>query len=170
MVFVALCFMLPSHEITPQLPVTMPTGASFVPIVSSIVIAIQAVINTYDGWYAPFFFTEEDRDPSRDLPWSVFFGTLSIVAIYGAWNLALLDVRRRYRPWHTRRYPPRRQVRRFRVSLRHRDHRHFTHHPLKQSSTPCSWFALESSSPWDAMGCCFDRPVTSIDRELRPSA
>ena len=92
MVFVALCFVLPSHENAPKIAAPMPAAASFVAIVSSIDIAVQAVINTYDGWYSPFFFTEEDREPSRNLPQSILIGTLSIVAIYVLVNLALLHV------------------------------------------------------------------------------
>ena len=59
-------------------------------------VATQAVINTYDGWYAPFFFTEEDREPSRNVPRSMVLGTLSIidakVSLYLGGLLAMSDL------------------------------------------------------------------------------
>jgi APA family basic amino acid/polyamine antiporter len=91
-IFVLLCLFLRAHTVATQ-HVTSPAPAGGILVkIASIVIAIQAVINTYDGWYAPFFFTEEDREPSRNLPRSIFLGTLLIVAIYVLVNLALLHV------------------------------------------------------------------------------
>jgi len=92
--FVALCFTLPTHsEVLPAPTATaLPHSTGKFAVILSIVIAIQAVINTYDGWYAPFFFTEEDREPSRNLPRSMLLGILAIIAIYLLVNLALLYV------------------------------------------------------------------------------
>jgi len=59
---------------------------------SSIIFALQAVIKTYDGWQAPCFFTEEDRNPNRNLPRAMIIGTLAVTVIYVGMNLALLSV------------------------------------------------------------------------------
>jgi len=56
------------------------------------VLALQAVIVTYDGWYSAIYFTEEDRDPAKNLPRSALGGVLATMAIYLLVNLALLHV------------------------------------------------------------------------------
>lgn len=56
------------------------------------VLALQAVIYTYDGWTGVIYFSEEVRNPARDIPRSMFGGVLSVIAIYLLVNLALLYV------------------------------------------------------------------------------
>jgi len=56
------------------------------------IIALQAVIYTYDGWSGVIYFSEEVRDGPRNIPRSLFAGVFSIIAIYLAVNLALLYV------------------------------------------------------------------------------
>ena len=58
--------------------------------VVAIVVALQSVIITYDGWYSAIYFTEEDKDPARNLPKSAIGGVLCIIGIYVLVNLALL--------------------------------------------------------------------------------
>jgi APA family basic amino acid/polyamine antiporter len=57
-----------------------------------LILALQAVIYTYDGWSGPIYFSEEERNPTRDVPRALFLGCLSILAIYLLFNLALLYV------------------------------------------------------------------------------
>jgi APA family basic amino acid/polyamine antiporter len=57
-----------------------------------LVAALQAVVITYGGWQSALYFTEEDRDPNRNLPRSMIGGVLSIIVIYLLVNLALLTV------------------------------------------------------------------------------
>ena len=45
----------------------------------AVVVSLQAVVVTYDGWYAAIYFTEEDEDPVRDLPASSISGVLACV-------------------------------------------------------------------------------------------
>jgi len=54
--------------------------------------ALQSVFYTYDGWHTAAYFTEEDVDPSRNLPRSMISGVLLIIGIYVLVNLALLYV------------------------------------------------------------------------------
>ena len=57
-----------------------------------LVVALQAVIYTYDGWTGAIYFSEEVRDPGRDIPRSMLGGVLSVAAIYLLVNLAFLHV------------------------------------------------------------------------------
>lgn len=59
---------------------------------SAFILALQAVIYTYDGWNGVIYFSEEVREPARDLPRGLFGGVLSIICIYLLVNAALLYV------------------------------------------------------------------------------
>jgi APA family basic amino acid/polyamine antiporter len=59
---------------------------------SGIILALQAVVIAYGGWQSALYFTEEDRDPSRNLPRAMIGGVLSVIAVYLLVNLALLAV------------------------------------------------------------------------------
>ena len=61
-------------------------------ILLALVVALQAVIVTYDGWYSPIYFMEEDRDPARNLPRSAIAGVLACIAVFVLVNAALLHV------------------------------------------------------------------------------
>ena len=56
------------------------------------VLALQAVITTYDGWASPVYFAEEFSEPARDLPRSLIGGVLAVLALYLLINAALLHV------------------------------------------------------------------------------
>jgi APA family basic amino acid/polyamine antiporter len=72
------------------------TGASVPATVAAVSIALaisfQSVIFTYDGWYGAIYFSEEDTDPTRNLPRSMIGAVLVIVALYLLVNVALLHV------------------------------------------------------------------------------
>lgn len=59
---------------------------------TAIIIALQGVLYTYDGWYGVIYFGEEVRDPKRDVVRSMFGGVLLVVAIYLVVNLAYVHV------------------------------------------------------------------------------
>lgn len=88
--FVIVCF-----TITPKEPVL--TTNAIRPLAEGgvwlgILAALQSVFYTYDGWHTAAYFTEEDVDPSRNLPRSMISGVLLIIGIYILVNLALLYV------------------------------------------------------------------------------
>lgn len=56
------------------------------------VLALQAVVYTYDGWSAVIYFSEEVKDGARNIPRAMFGGVLSVIAIYLLINLAFLHV------------------------------------------------------------------------------
>jgi len=60
--------------------------------ISAVVLSLQAVIYTYDGWAGVIYFSEEVKHPARDIPRALFGGVLSIAAIYLLVNVALLYV------------------------------------------------------------------------------
>ena len=68
-----------------------PLTASVVTL-SAVVLSLQAAIYTYDGWSGVIYFSEEVKDPGRDIPRSLFGGVLTIAAIYLLVNVALLYV------------------------------------------------------------------------------
>ena len=58
----------------------------------ALIIALQGVLYTYDGWYGVIYFGEEVRDPKRDVVRSMIGGVLLIIAIYLIVNLAYVYV------------------------------------------------------------------------------
>jgi basic amino acid/polyamine antiporter, APA family len=59
---------------------------------TGLVLALQAVIYTYDGWTGPIYFSEEVRDPGRDIPRAMAWGVLAITLVYVFTNVAFLFV------------------------------------------------------------------------------
>src|SRR4030095_3905168 len=58
----------------------------------ALILALQGVIYTYDGWTGVIYFSEEVRNPARDIPRSMLGGVLAVIAIYLLVNLAVLYV------------------------------------------------------------------------------
>jgi APA family basic amino acid/polyamine antiporter len=59
---------------------------------AALVLAFQSIVVTYDGWYEPAYYAEEDENPGRNLPRSMMGGVASVTLIYLAINAALLYV------------------------------------------------------------------------------
>lgn len=59
---------------------------------AAVIIALQGVLYTYDGWYGVIYFGEEVRNPKRDVVRSMIGGVLMIIAIYLVVNLAYVYV------------------------------------------------------------------------------
>ena len=55
-------------------------------------LSITAVIYTYDGWSGVIYFSEEVRNPGRDIPRAMFAGVGLVIAIYLLINVAFLRV------------------------------------------------------------------------------
>ncbi|MFM7648712.1 MAG: APC family permease, partial [Cyanobium sp.] len=92
---VAGCFLLPAPTPLSQ-PITAeqaaPGGSPWIGALAAAVVALQAVITTYDGWASPVYFAEEFSQPERDLPRSLIGGVLAVSALYLLINAALLHV------------------------------------------------------------------------------
>jgi APA family basic amino acid/polyamine antiporter len=88
LVLIATCFYLGGRN---------PAAESFVPdregsAVLAFIISLQAVIYTYDGWSSAIYFSEEIRDPGRNIPRSMFGGVALVIVIYLLINVAFLRV------------------------------------------------------------------------------
>jgi APA family basic amino acid/polyamine antiporter len=60
--------------------------------VTAIVLALQGIIYTYDGWYSTIYFGEEVRDTARSIPRAMVGSVLLVIVIYLLFNLALIHV------------------------------------------------------------------------------
>jgi APA family basic amino acid/polyamine antiporter len=86
---IAVCLLVPVPGGAAVTPAALPSGLA---LVSAIVLAVQAVIYTYDGWTGPLYFCEETRNPGRDVPRSMVLGVLLVIAIYVLVNIAFVRV------------------------------------------------------------------------------
>jgi APA family basic amino acid/polyamine antiporter len=86
---VAACFAAsPGSALAPGTGAALPSA----PTLIGVIVALQSVIITYGGWQSPLYFTEEDRDPARNLPRSMIGGEIAVIGVYLLVNLALLAV------------------------------------------------------------------------------
>ncbi|MEO8295102.1 MAG: amino acid permease [Gemmatimonadota bacterium] len=65
----------------------MPVGFT---LFTAVVIALQAVIYTYDGWTGATYFSGESKDPGREIPRATILGVWSVIVVYLLLNLAFL--------------------------------------------------------------------------------
>ena len=92
-VLVAACFLLggPAHRATANSinTLTLPTGW---PFLVAVMLALQGVIYTVDGWDGVIYFGEEVRNPGRDIPRAIFGSVFSIIGIYFLLNLVAVYI------------------------------------------------------------------------------
>ena len=90
--FVVACFVISPHSasggLAPPAGLAAPKGG----LLLGVLLALQAVIITYDGWYFAIYFAEEDNNPARNLPRSSIAGVLACITVYALLNMALLHV------------------------------------------------------------------------------
>jgi basic amino acid/polyamine antiporter, APA family len=83
--FVIACFAFGGQKLnSPQL--ISPPANLFV----ALILAFQLVIGTFGGWTAAIYFAEEDENPARNIPRSLFGGVLLVIVIYLLVNFGLL--------------------------------------------------------------------------------
>ncbi|HEU5290450.1 MAG TPA: APC family permease, partial [Cyclobacteriaceae bacterium] len=54
--------------------------------------SIQLVMGAYNGWWSNSFFAEEDENPAKNIPKSLFTGGILVMAIYVILNVAFMYV------------------------------------------------------------------------------
>lgn len=54
--------------------------------------SLQLVIGTYNGWHSVCFFAEEDENPSKNIPKSLYTGALIVIVIYILINVAFFQI------------------------------------------------------------------------------
>lgn len=88
---VAACFVFgqrgaPAEDVA---PIAAPAGLA---LFTAFMLALQLVMYTYDGWTGPIYFSEEVKNPGRNIPRAMMGGALGIIGIYALFNLALLYI------------------------------------------------------------------------------
>jgi APA family basic amino acid/polyamine antiporter len=93
-IVVAACFLFGGHArvaasssagVSPMLP-------SGWPLALAVLLGLQAVFYTIDGWDGIIYFGEEVRNPGRDIPRAIFGSVATIMGIYLLINAAVLYV------------------------------------------------------------------------------
>ena len=56
------------------------------------IVALQAVIYTYDGWYGVVYFGGEVHNPGKEIPRAIFGTVISVLAIYFLVNAAVVHL------------------------------------------------------------------------------
>lgn len=59
-------------------------------LVSGLITALLSIFYAYDGWHTAAYFTEENKDPEKSLPKSMFWGIGLVIVIYLALNIVIL--------------------------------------------------------------------------------
>jgi len=92
-VLVLACFLLggPAHRVAASTANTLslPTGW---PFLVAVMLGLQGVIYTVDGWDGVIYFGEEVRNPGRDIPRAIFGSVFSIIGIYFLLNLVAVYI------------------------------------------------------------------------------
>lgn len=92
LVLIAAAFIYGGQSAPDATQTTLTTPVGLTAIFVAVMLALQAVIFTYDGWYSAIYFAEENSDPARNLPRAMVFGVVSVMVIYLLINLAYLYV------------------------------------------------------------------------------
>jgi basic amino acid/polyamine antiporter, APA family len=86
---IAVCLLVPVPGGSFGPAATLPSGFA---LVTAILLALQSVIYTYDGWTGPLYFGEETKNPGRDIPRSMVLGVVLVILIYVMVNIAFVRV------------------------------------------------------------------------------
>jgi APA family basic amino acid/polyamine antiporter len=88
-VLIVACFMYSGVQLDP-----IPKNNSLIEIglVIGFFKSLQMIIGTYDGWNAVCFFAEEDENPSKNIPRSLYAGAIIVMVIYVILNIAFFHV------------------------------------------------------------------------------
>jgi basic amino acid/polyamine antiporter, APA family len=88
-VLIGVCLLTPVPGREAVTPAALATGTA---LIGAIVLSLQAVIYTYDGWTGPLYFAEEVKEPGRGVPRAMILGVVLVILIYVLVNLAFVRV------------------------------------------------------------------------------
>jgi len=93
-IVVAACFLFGRHARVAASVSAAPTplSPSGWPLALAVLLGLQAVFYTIDGWDGIIYFGEEVRNPGRDIPRAIFGSVATIMGIYLLINAAVLYV------------------------------------------------------------------------------
>ncbi len=86
---IVAAFVMPHPVFTSVTTHAVPHGFG---LIVALILAMQGIIFTYNGFFYVCFFGEELRDPGRDIPRAIFRSVFLIIAVYLLLNLAFLWV------------------------------------------------------------------------------
>ncbi len=87
--FIVACFMYSGVKTSPiENHSSIVTTGLFIGFFKS----LQMVLGTYEGWSSGCFFAEEDENPSKNIPKSLYTGAIVVILIYVVINMAFLYV------------------------------------------------------------------------------
>jgi APA family basic amino acid/polyamine antiporter len=89
--FIALvisCFVIDTTAIPVEKAQRLAEGSSILAFLT----VLQLIMGAYNGWWSGCFFAEEDVDPSKNIPKSLFTGVIMVIVIYVLLNMAFLHV------------------------------------------------------------------------------
>ncbi len=93
LVIAVICFLplraVSVPQVVESVPHTLPAGLA---LLTTIVVALQGIIYTCDGWNGAIYFTGELRDPARQIPRVMASGVVTVLVVYLAINAACLYV------------------------------------------------------------------------------
>jgi len=81
---VGACFLLPAAT------ASAPAARPGMPVIMAIILAMQGVIFTFDGYYYPIYCGEEFRNPGRDIPRAIFLSLVGVALLYLLLNVAFV--------------------------------------------------------------------------------
>ncbi len=86
-----VCLFWPAAPMAPD-PAAQAAPASLFALFGPLILALQGVIYTYDGWNGMLYFSGEVKDPGREIPRAMAGGVIAVIAIYLLLNVAFLHV------------------------------------------------------------------------------
>ncbi len=93
--FVFIALIVACFAAAPMVSAAAPAPPSiphWLPLLTALIVAMQAVIFTYDGYYGVVYFSGEVKNPGRDIPRSIFGGVALIAVIYLLVNVGFLRI------------------------------------------------------------------------------
>ena len=87
--FIIACFMYSGMKLN---PVENDTSLLEMGVIIGFFKSLQMVLGSYDGWNSGCFFAEEDENPSKNIPKSLYTGAIIVIVIYVVINMAFLYV------------------------------------------------------------------------------
>jgi APA family basic amino acid/polyamine antiporter len=86
---ITVCLLVPVPGGATASSAILPSGFA---LFTAVLLALQSVIYTYDGWTGPLYFGEETVDAGRGIPRSMVMGVLLVILIYVLVNTAFVRV------------------------------------------------------------------------------
>jgi APA family basic amino acid/polyamine antiporter len=86
LIFIGICFLYGGGGVFNE-QAKAPTG---LPLATGIMTALLSIFYAFDGWHTASYFTEENKDPVKSMPKSMFIGVIIVAFIYLLINVGIL--------------------------------------------------------------------------------